>query len=486
MKKLLCILTAICILAITMGSVVMAEETVTATNLARETGVDVTVHSTQWGSMPASKIVDGDTANGWASASAEAAGKWAQVKLVKPAKISEIKIYNNTSASRNWKVSYSIDGVTWTEASYTMTQATTKPYLLEVTDSDFVAQYVKVEYVPSYAGVVVVAEIEIYGEYAKLPFLSSLTADSGELTPAFDMNTTSYKVQVNNFDNLNLNYKEYITGAVANMTQEPTAGNDYTAIITVTHEGETKDYTVQFVEYNWAFATNGATVHENVGGSTSFEASADKAIDGDLNIGFLANPSASERYVTIKLQKPIAIDNIDFYTGNGSKDNYSVWYSLTGEADSYVQGPEKIINDASPFHWTSALNGAVAQYVRVQVDAASYLWVYEIEVYGKAVTETYTTSYTLAENVLTGNVTFFNKTESAENDKYYLMAVYVDDVLYNVIPANKATNSVAAGAVAGTKLISTTLPAGEVTAKVFVWNNPAELVPVTTAPLTLK
>lgn len=482
MKKLLCILTAICILAMTMGSIVMAEETTTATNLACDTGVEVTVSSTAYNSTPKSNLVDGDTSTAWQSKK-DTTAPYAQLKLVKPAKISEIKVTTTTSGKKaNWIISYSMDGMAWTQASHTMT-STTSPYVATVSNADFVAQYVKIGYAQENAAIRVV-EIEVYGEYASLAYLSSITPEFGSLSPAFNMGKTSYAVQVDDLENLpTLSYEKYTADAQVAYT-EATAENNYTATIVVTHGEETETYTVQFVERNWAL---GAPVEE-FNGRTDY-GSIDNVTDGSLSdVGWFSPSPNSGAWAQVELPEVVAVDRIDFYSGN--KENYNlfrVYYSLSKEEEGFVKADHYSCNSAeAPYKFTAELNGAMAKYVRVKVPDGAYVGIKEIEVYGRPVTEAYTTSYTLAENVLTGNVTFYNKTESTENDKYYLMAVYVDDVLYSVTPANSSSNSIAAGAAASTTLTSSTLPAsGTVTAKLFVWDTPTTLVPVI-APLTLK
>lgn len=488
MKKLLCILTAICILAMTMGSIVMAEG---ETNLALAQNGAVADAGATYSTYVASNAIDGSTSSIWqAYKSSKYTDMWLKVTLANTATINKIKFYSSVEKNADlWEVSFSLTGEddSWTTATgLKLTQSTTKPYEYEVLLSSVLAKYVKIVRLGE-ASTIAISEVEVYGEVTNLPYLKSLTADGGKFTTDFDMNVLSYKLQVEDFESLpDLIYEPYMSDVSAEITQTANASNSYTTEITVTHQSETKKYTVQYVPYNWALYTNGA---DATGYQTNSALPAINAIDGNKQNGWqsASNTQESGRYLQIELAAPIAVSEISFINTT-SQNNWEIHYSLTGEEGSWVKATGlTTVSSSSPYQHKVTLPSVVAQYVKVvRTSECKKIYINEVEVYGKKLTEEYTKSCAISNNTLIGNVAFLNNTQESVNDKYYLMAVYVGGALYDVVPADKSGNTIEAGDAAGTSFTSVALPAsGAVTAKLFVWNTPVALVPVIT-PLTLK
>ena len=491
MKKLLCILTAICILAMTMGSIVMAEGE--ENNLALSSKGATAEASSVYSSNVAENAIDGESNTSWQaySSSSSLSDVSLKIDLGKTAMINKIKLtVGITGSTDNWAVFYSMSGEddSWTQVTGLSKTSGSSPYVLEASLNNAVlAKYVKVIRKGTNIKQVLVYDVAVYGEVTNLPYLKSLTADGGKFTTDFDMNVLSYKLQVEDFENLpDLIYEPYMSDVSAEITQTANASNSYTTEITVIHQSETKKYTVQYVPYNWALYSNGA---DATGYQTNSALPAINAIDGNKQNGWqsASNTLESGRYLQIELVAPVVISEINFINTT-SQNNWEIHYSLTGEEGSWVKATGlTTVSSSSPYQHKVTLPSVVAQYVKVvRTSECKNIYINEVEVYGKKLTEEYTKSCAISNNTLIGNVAFLNNTQESVNDKYYLMAVYVDGALYDVVPADKSGNTIEAGDAAGTSITSAALPtSGTVTAKLFVWNTPVALVPVIT-PLTLK
>ena len=509
MKKLLSILLAICILAMTMTTVVMAEgeegeETITSINVASAANNATATAGAQKTANPASNAIDVETESitSWIAYNANKyTDMWLQVEFANVSSVNELTFASTTNTTAaSYNVFYSLTGKddSWTELTSITQTAETSTYQFEVTvpSNGIIAKYIKIVRVGT-TKTISLHNVVAMGNHISYPYLKSLEVPNGTLLPAFNPEITSYKVQVEDFKNFDFDSIEdlpceaYLNDASCDQTKDALTN---TITIAVTQNEEIKNYTVQYVPYNWALSVNGAS-------ATGFETVAKQpesfAIDGDESTywqSYYGGTSKAGRWLKVTLEEPMAINKIAFNNNtSGDLEKWMIEYSLTGEDGSWVKatditrpnGKEKPYIQIASFD----ANPVLAKYVKfTYVTATGNIVIKEVEVYGDKLTNDLTTSSGVSsDNKLIGNIAHLNNAQTSVSDNCYIMAIYVDDVLYSVIPADKSANTISAGEIEATSISSAVLPeTGTVTAKLFVWNSLSNLVPVTDEPITLR
>jgi len=473
MKKILSLMVTLCML-IACIAVPMVASADGETNYAlASNGATVTEEY--------ENVIDGDTSN---SVTLNAYPSSFIVEFENYVDISSFIIHTN-STGYHYGYEYSFDGVTWTglnkgkECEVAINTAN-KTHTVTLTIEDAVAKYLRIVNVTTSNRSIY--ELEVYGtEITGFPYLKSLSSAAGTWSTAFAQNTTSYKVQVDSLDSLpQLTYAPLMADAEVVYT-EASADNNYTATIAVTHGQETLTYTVQFVLYNWALPANGTII--------SGANDAAGIADGDLGTYcYLKNATP----VTFTLADYTSIDSIRFYSESRIAEQYELSYSLDGANwTKLVHSENCTVIKSAEAAWLTYVPylPVTAKYVKIaKVGGTSAGFVvHEFEISGSKVEESYTANCAVLGSQVIANVTFLNNTQAAEADKYYLMAVYVGEEIHEIIPVNKAGVSVGAGVAVSTDFATTkALPEDtDVTARLFVWSDPATIVPVRT-PIDLK
>ena len=135
---------------------------------------------------------------------------------------------------------------------------------------------------------------------------------------------------------------------------------------------------------NLALASNGATA---VGFETNKDRPEINAIDGNKTSGVwqsYSSTSKSGRYLQVKLADIAMINEISFINTT-SKNNWEIYYSLTGEEDSWTKATGlTVVSSSSPYEHKVTLSSVVAQYVKVvRTAACTNISIRELEVYGE-------------------------------------------------------------------------------------------------------
>lgn len=471
MKKLLSLVISICLLvAIMAAPVVVSAEDV---NWALSTnGATASVGNGTSAGFFGANAIDGSMDTRYQAWTQEAATeKYVQVELAKTISVNKIVFYSGFSTNQNlYTLSYSTDGVTW--KSLGILKDTTNNYLYS-TPTGVSAKYIKVAC--SQNSNLQISELQVFGTPVSFAYLTSLSTASGTFTSAFDKDTTAYTVQVDDLANLpELTYVA-AEGATASITEAASADNGYVTKIAVTDGAYTKEYTVKFIKYNWALAANGTTISAGMG----------NLVDGDtITEYYLQNSTPA----ILTFSDYLNIDSIRFYSVGGSTNvtYYKLSYSLDGDTWTELRPHtdcQMAVVTGSNAKYTPYIP-VVAKYVKFEKIGGTNAGfkIQEIEVSGKKINDSYTVNSIELGNKIKANVTFINKTAVAEANKCYIMAVYHNGELYDVVKKDKSTDSIEAGGAVSIDFESKGLPSnGTVTARLFVWSDMTTIKPVTPA-----
>lgn len=409
------------------------------------------------------------------------AGQYIQVEFDSFVNVSEVAYYCNNS---NISMSYSFDGTVWNEMSLSNSTVNGSIYLKKFAVSGgAVAKYVKVVASSS----CIPYEFEVYGTKVNgLPQLKALSSTEGVWSSAFAPGTTSYKVYLEDLESLpTLTYEALMSDASVQYT-EASAENNNTATITVTHGTETLTYTIEFVRLNLALAVNGTTV------SATNTSDFNLINDGDsvttYPCAYFRAANANESSITLSFATFVEVESFNLFANSLNYSNYSIKGSLDGnvwfDLDASVSKKDTCLAYSLP-------QAKTLKYIKIENVSSANIMVYEFEVYGKNLTESdmpcvAITNAEYDEETFTATVTvnLVNVGTSEVSDKYYLFAVYVDDVFYGVDKIDKSATKIAAGNVGTPAVLNVKLPDGtdssRVTGKLFVWSDSVTIVPVTT------
>ena len=247
--------------------------------------------------------------------------------------LSSMKIYQGyapSDYSRMNKVYISEDGKTFTEvtdvsisATGWKTDAETNFTTRARIDYDFSAgtkaKFVKITNDLAGSTEVAMAEIRIYGtkylEYLAPAQLSSLTADIGTLSPAFDADTTSYTLKINSADlAAPVISATAAEGSEVTSIEQPAARNNYTASVIVRGAGLKETvYKVKVVSPLSATALT-LKCHNSISAAAGSNVS--YAFDGDFATRFNSGTVAaalSTAFYTVALDGSYELTSMKLY-----------------------------------------------------------------------------------------------------------------------------------------------------------------------------
>lgn len=252
--------------------------------------------------------------------------------------LSTMKIYQDYGAfdySRLNKVYVSDNGTDFTEVALTSISAgdwlknTPETNYVQLACVDYTfpegttARYLKVTNDLTSAVEFRLSEMFIYGtKYLAPAQLSSLTADIGTLSPAFDAATTSYTLKINS-----ANLAAPVISATAaegcevTSIEQPAESNKYTASVTVGGEG-LKD-TVYKVKVVSPLSANALTLKYHSSVAVKAGSYVSYAFDGDFATEFTSGRLAnqlSDGFYTVELDDRYELTSIKLYQSNGHVD----------------------------------------------------------------------------------------------------------------------------------------------------------------------
>ncbi len=251
--------------------------------------------------------------------------------------LSTMKIYQDYGASdysRLNKVYVSDNGTDFTEVALTsigaggwLNNAETNNTYVVCVDYTFpagtTAKYLKVTNDLTSAVEFRLNEMFIYGKkYVRPARLSGLEANMGELSPAFDADTTSYTLKINSADlAAPVISATAAEGSEVTSIEQPAESNKYTASVTVGGEG-LKD-TVYKVKVVSPLSANALTLkcHSSVAAKAGSDVS--YAFDGDFATKFTSGTLAnqlSDGFYTVELDDRYELTSIKLYQDNGHVD----------------------------------------------------------------------------------------------------------------------------------------------------------------------
>ncbi len=276
--------------------------------------------------------LDGDFATAFKSAAV--VGGFYTVAFDGEYELSTMKIYHNyarSDYSRLNKVYVSDNGTDFTEVTDVTIKATSwlnneETAYNQVVRVDYTfpkgvtARYLKVTNDLETAVEFRLSEMFIYGtKYLAPAQLSSLTADIGTLSPAFDADTTSYTLKINSADLTEpVVSAAAAEGSVIKNIEQPSASNKYTASVTVGGEG-LKD-TVYKVKVVSSLIPTALTLsyYDSVAAKAGSDVS--YALDGDFATKFTSGTLAnqlSDGFYTVELDDRYELTSIKLYQDNG-------------------------------------------------------------------------------------------------------------------------------------------------------------------------
>lgn len=244
--------------------------------------------------------------------------------------LSSMKIYQGYAPfdySRMNKVYISEDGKTFTEVTDVLisatnwitteeTNGTTRARIDYVFSAGTKAKFVKITNDLAGSTQVAMAEIRIYGtKYLAPAQLSSLTADIGTLSPAFDAATTSYTLKINSADlAAPVISATAAEGSEVTSIEQPAESNKYTASVTVGGEG-LKD-TVYKVKVVSPLSANALTLKCHNSISAAAGSNVSYAFDGDFATRFNSGTVAaalSTAFYTVALDGSYELTSMKLY-----------------------------------------------------------------------------------------------------------------------------------------------------------------------------
>lgn len=248
--------------------------------------------------------------------------------------LSTMKIYQDYGAfdySRLNKVYVSDNGTDFTEVELTSISAgdglnnaeTNNTYVVCV-DYTFpagtTAKYLKVTNDLTSAVEFRLSEMFIYGtKYLAPAQLSSLTADIGTLSPAFDAATTSYTLKINSADlAAPVISATAAEGSEVTSIEQPAESNKYTASVTVGGEGLKE--TVYKVKVVSPLSANALTLKCHNSISAAAGSNVSYAFDGDFATRFDSGTVAaalSTAFYTVALDDSYELTNMKLYQDRG-------------------------------------------------------------------------------------------------------------------------------------------------------------------------
>lgn len=268
--------------------------------------------------------------------SAEVVGGYYTVAFDGEYELSTMKIYqdyNSNDYSRLNKVYVSDNGTDFTEVALTsigagdwLNNAETNNTYVVCVDYTFpagtTAKYLKVTNDLTSAVEFRLSEMFIYGtkylEYLAPAQLSSLTADIGTLSPAFDADTTSYTLKINSADlAAPVISATAAEGSEVTSIEHPAESNNYTASVIVRGAGLKETvYKVKVVSLLSATALT-LKYHSSVAGKTGTDVN--NAFDGDFATCFDAGtlPNISDGFYTVALDDSYELTSMKLYQDKG-------------------------------------------------------------------------------------------------------------------------------------------------------------------------
>ena len=466
------------------------------------------------------------------------------LNLEQPSLISDFILYGSKDKDFTYcAFEYSVDGINWSPieninvtvyaaADNTTFYAKGNHLVRRQLVTPVVARYIRVT-IGTGKYNIDIAELCVFGEEVGAAKLESVTPNSGAKDVSIDSNV------VFNFAGTPLDTESYIAVTFvrddnstvkcsASITENSVtvvpstnlmAGASYTVTLSglVDILGNTVEIDpVSFTTHNTSDVTTGMglsyTVTDTVNGYGTGFSDVDFAAlndwsetDGIVSLGTSSyakfSGEANLPSCVLNLEQPSLISDFILY---GSKDKDFTYCAFEYSVDGINWSPIENINvtvyaaaDNTTFYAKGnhlvrrqLVTPVVARYIRVTIGTGRYnIDIAELCVFGRPLCESdmpcvvVNADYDETTSTAVAKVAFCNPDSEEVDDKLYLFAVYVDEVLYKIDKADQSTAKIGANAVGNTAILEVTLPEGtsaeRVTGRIFVWSDIETIVPVT-------